>query len=219
VLAQHFTLPLAADRKHLAVECADRLVVLVVERVVARQVDEGAFQPVKLWPAVLDEEEREILRQQRPLVGRPLKIDHLLAAADVDGERRHRQSACAERQLQRAADHQVHGRMPVQPLAKQLEHEALVHAQVFSPEVLAIPEQARALAVLDDLGVDIHIGCELPRLGPVAAVLVDAELDGVEVRDPDVDHEIVPLILAREGTGEPAFFFRRGLGGLTPGSR
>ena len=66
-------------------------------------------------------------------------------------------------------------------LVEQLEHQALVHAGVLLPEVLAVAEQAGALAVLDHLGEDIHVGGELARLGAVAAVLVDAELDRVEV--------------------------------------
>ena len=94
-------------------------------------------------------------------------------------------------------DHQVHGGAPVQRLGEQLEHQALVHAGVLLPQILAVAEQAGALAVLDHLGEDVHVGGELARLGAVAAVLVDAELDRVEVGDPDIDDELGPLRFLR----------------------
>ena len=130
--------------------------------------------------------------------------------ADVDGEAGHGQPARPQRQLQAAADHQVHGGAPVDGLVEELEHQALVHAGVVAPEVLAVAEQPGALALLDHLGEDIHVGGELARLGPVAAVLVDAELDRVEGGDPDVDDELRPLRFL-------CLFVAPGLGG--PGGR
>ena len=179
ILGLDLALPLAADREHLAVEPADRLVVVVVEHVVAAQIDEVAARAVNT-AAVLEQEEREVLRQQRPLVGRALEVDHVLVVADVEGVARDRQAGRAERELQAAPDHQVHGGAPVDGLVEELEHEALVHAGVLAPEILAVAEQAGALALLDHLGEDIHVGGELARLGAVAAVLVDAELDRIE---------------------------------------
>jgi hypothetical protein len=67
----------------------------------------------------------------------------LVVIADVDGEAGHRQAARAQRQLQAAADHQVHGGAPVHRLVEELEHQALVHAGVLAPKVLAVAEQAR----------------------------------------------------------------------------
>ncbi len=80
---------------------------------------------------------------------------------------------------------------------KSLKTRRRVHAGRLLPELLAITEQARALAVLDDLAEDIHVGRELARLGAVARALVDAELGEVEVGDPDVDEEAVPAVEAR----------------------
>src|SRR5262245_54846458 len=55
----HAAVPLAADREHLAVKPADRLVAVAQKRVVAAQIDEVALQPIELRLAVVDQEERE----------------------------------------------------------------------------------------------------------------------------------------------------------------
>jgi hypothetical protein len=65
------------------------------ERVVAAQVDHVALEPVELRPAVVQQEEREVLRRERPLVGRPLQVDYVIVLADVDRERGDRQPASA----------------------------------------------------------------------------------------------------------------------------
>ena len=165
------------------------------------------LQPEELRQAVLQQEEGEVLRQHRPLVGRALEVDHVVVVADIEGEARHRQAVGPERELQAASDHQVHGGAPIHRLVEELEHEALVHADVLVPEVLAVAEQARALALLDHLGEDIHVGRELARFGAVAAVLVDAELDRVERRYPHVDDElgILRLLACPVGLGFRGF--------------
>ncbi len=99
-------LPLAADGEHLAVEVADGFAVLVDQRVVAAEIDEGALQPVELRRALaVDDEEREVLGHERPLVGRALQVDDVVVVVGVDRVGHHRQAARADGLLQRAADH------------------------------------------------------------------------------------------------------------------
>src|SRR3954468_23844559 len=68
VVRMHASAPLAAEREHLAVEPAHDLVAMTEQRVVAAQVDYAAVEPVELGPAVVQQEEREVLRRERPLV-------------------------------------------------------------------------------------------------------------------------------------------------------
>ncbi len=154
--------------------------------------------PVKSRLAfVIDDEETEVLRQQRPLVGRALEIDDEVVLVGVDRIGHHRHAARGDRLLQRPPDHQIHGRAPVQRFIEQLEDEALVLVLGFLPQVLAIADETRALAALDHLGKDVHVGGELARLGAVACALVDAELSAVEVGDPDVDDEVIVAVAHR----------------------
>ena len=191
----NLALPLAADREHLAIEVADVLTALIVERVIAAEIDDVAAQGIKLGLALfVHQKEREIFGQQRPLVGRALEVDHVTVVIGVDRVRHYRQAAGANGLLDRAAEHQIGGRLPAQVLGEQLEHEALVHAFGLFPKVLAIAEQPRAFAVFDDLGEDVHVGRKLARLGLVARALIDAEFSKIEVRDPHVDDETVPAI-------------------------
>ncbi len=85
-------------------------------------------------------------------------------------------------------------------LAEQLEDEAAIEAGLFLPQVFAIAEQGSPLTVFDDLGEDIHVGRELPRLRFVAGALVNAELDRVQVRDPDIDRKTVPAVALLGGS-------------------
>ncbi|HIE69394.1 MAG TPA: hypothetical protein EYP98_04110, partial [Planctomycetes bacterium] len=76
MLAPDLALPLAADGEHLAVEVANLLAALIVDRVVAAEIDEVALQAIELGRiAFIDDEEREVLRHERPLVGRALQVD------------------------------------------------------------------------------------------------------------------------------------------------
>src|SRR5262249_33016410 len=67
VVRMHTSAPLAAEREHLAVEPTHDLVVVAEQRVVAAQVDHVALEPVELGPAVVQPEERHVLRPQPPL--------------------------------------------------------------------------------------------------------------------------------------------------------
>ena len=73
MLRLHPAPPFSADREHLAVERADRLIALIVERVVAAKIDAMPAQPEKLRFAVLEQKKREVLGQQWPLVRRTLE--------------------------------------------------------------------------------------------------------------------------------------------------
>src|SRR5215470_14562781 len=71
---------------------------------------------------------------------------------------------------------------------------------MLAPEVFAVAQEPGALAVHNHLGEDVHVGGELARLGLVAAMLVEAELDRVEVSDPNIDDELGPAGLPAEPT-------------------
>src|SRR5262249_13158875 len=72
------------------------------------------------------------------------------------------------------------------------------HTRILAPEFIAVAQEPGAFAVLDHLCEDVHVGRELARLRLVAAVFVKAELDPVEVGDPDIDDELGPSGLSAD---------------------
>src|SRR5262245_49575044 len=81
VLSLYPAAPFPANREHLAVKRTDRLVAVIVERVITAKVDVMLAQTEKLRFAVFEQEEGEVLGQQRPLVRRALEVDHVFMVA------------------------------------------------------------------------------------------------------------------------------------------
>jgi len=103
-----------------------------------------------------------VLGKQRQFERRALQIDDEVIIVGVDGIGRDGQPPRAHRQLQAAPDHQIHGGLPAHALREQLEDQAAVHTLVFFPRRLAVTHESGPHAVLDHVGIDIHVLRELP---------------------------------------------------------
>src|SRR5262249_40279226 len=162
------------EAQEAPVQQSDPAAGAIVEDVVPAEGNHVLLEAEEPDAALVNEAEGEVLREPVPVIGRALDGNELLVIVGVEREYRHRQSARPDGLLQGAPEHQVHGGAPIEVLAEQLEHQALVEALFFVPQVLAIADEAGALAALDDLREDVHVGGELARLGLVAAPLVEA---------------------------------------------
>ena len=75
---------------------------------------------------------------------------------------------------------------PAHFLGEQLDDQPLVHPLGLFPQTTAIGEQSGALAIHIDSADDVGILAELPAFRPMAGMLEEADLRGVQIGPPEI---------------------------------